>query len=689
MRNAIKLGTKLYGGFLSIALILLLLGLLGYRSVQQLEGSVTLITEEAPLVDAALKMKIAVARDMQVLMEMMASTEGEELAGIWPEHEELVKTFHFLADAMLEGAQTPQGTIYPAKNQALRTIIQDAKRYHEENFRPLIAAAHSKQEEMLQTLTEQKNTRQQLSDTFDATTVDVNLLLQRLQDRMEAKRQTGVTATEMADQETAWVDMARKAQSRLVQSRLTLAKAAVATTEENLDDAAFFLEEDGQALLGFMNILLKGSQTDEGTILAVTDPGLKMAAGQIVDLAQGQYLAQGARFVEHQGNVLKLTAAIHQLDTAADRAGGEMIAMLDGVVQGAQNAMQEAQSQAVATTRASQIQMVTGVTAGLFLALVLGFVITRSITKPVNRIIAGLNSSADQVAAASAQVSSSSQQLAEGSSEQAAAVQETSSSLEEMAATTRLNADHAGQANRMMKEASQVVQQADRSMDALRRSMNDISTASEETQKIVKTIDEIAFQTNLLALNAAVEAARAGEAGAGFAVVADEVRNLALRAADAAKNTAGLIDATVKKVKDGSAMVGQTNDAFRQVAESARKAEDLVGEIANTSGEQARGIEQVSTAVSEMGRVTQQNAANAEESASASEELSAQAEEMRSMVEDLVMLVKGRRQAIDGTALGASEGGSRSAETMDDTINGRGTPEAMPPRTHERFPTDF
>jgi len=488
----------------------------------------------------------------------------------------------------------------------------------------------------------------------------------------------------MANQETAWVDVARKAQNHLVQSRLTLAKAAAATTEENLDDAAFFLEEDGQALLGLMDILRSGSQTDEGTIQPLTDPGLKMAVEEIVGLVKDRYLPQGARFVDHQRDVLKLTAELYQLDEAADRAGGEMIAMLGGVAQGAQKAMREAQNRAVATTRASQIQMVAGVTAGLVLALVLGFVATRSITKPVNRIIAGLNSGADQVAAASAQVSSSSQQLAEGSSEQAASVQETSSSLEEMAATTRQNADHAGQANHMMKEANQIVHQANRSMDALTRSMNDISEASEETQKIVKTIDEIAFQTNLLALNAAVEAARAGEAGAGFAVVADEVRNLALRAANAAKNTAGLIGATARKVKDGSTLVAQASDAFRQVAESSRKADELVGEIAKASGEQARGIEQVNTAVSEMGRVTQQNAANAEESASASQELSAQAEEMRRMVEDLVVLVEGRRRATDGAAAGAPQGASLSAETMGDAIDGRGAPGA-----DERFPAGF
>jgi len=278
---------------------------------------------------------------------------------------------------------------------------------------------------------------------------------------------------------------------------------------------------------------------------------------------------------------------------------------------------------------------------GIAAIITVALLITRSITRPVNRIIEGLNEGADQVSSASGQVSSSSQQLAEGASEQAASIEETSSSLEEMSSMTKQNSENANQADNLMKEANQVVVQANSSMGELTTSMEEISKASEETSKIIKTIDEIAFQTNLLALNAAVEAARAGEAGAGFAVVADEVRNLAMRAADAAKNTADLIEGTVKKVNDGSDLVTSTNDAFGKVAESASKVGELVSEIAAASNEQAQGIDQTNKAVAEMDKVVQQNAANAEESASASEEMNAQAEQMKSMVNELVVLVGG------------------------------------------------
>ncbi len=280
----------------------------------------------------------------------------------------------------------------------------------------------------------------------------------------------------------------------------------------------------------------------------------------------------------------------------------------------------------------------------VFFLLLTGMVIfffSRTITKPIRRIIEGLDTGADEVTSASEQVSSASQSLAEGASEQAASLEETSASLEEISSMTRQNANNAGEADALMGETRQVVSKANESMSSLTVSMSDISRASEETSKIIKSIEEVAFQTNLLALNAAVEAARAGEAGAGFAVVADEVRNLAMKAAEAAKNTSELIEETVKKVREGSQLVTVTDEAFRQVTAGTTKVAELVSEIAAASSEQAQGVEEVNRAVSEMDKVTQQNAANAEESAAASEELSAQAMQMQMMVNELVSLVEG------------------------------------------------
>lgn len=319
----------------------------------------------------------------------------------------------------------------------------------------------------------------------------------------------------------------------------------------------------------------------------------------------------------------------------------------------------------------------------LIAGVLLAFFTARGIVTILQRISKQMNDGADQVASASAEISSSSQSLAQGASEQAASVEETSASLEEVAAMSKQDADNASQADGLMREANKVINKADESMKNLISSMEEISAASTETQKIVKTIDEIAFQTNLLALNAAVEAARAGEAGAGFAVVADEVRNLAMRAAEAAKDTANLIDGTVQKVNTGSELVGETSESFNVASQSTEKISGLVSEIASSSSEQAKAVEQVNKAISQIDSVTQNNAAAAEEAASASEELSAQAAMMKASVEELVALVggsgkkisKNKRKSLPAPTKGAG-GKSARASAVSSSIS---KPVAKPP----------
>ncbi len=278
--------------------------------------------------------------------------------------------------------------------------------------------------------------------------------------------------------------------------------------------------------------------------------------------------------------------------------------------------------------------------------LLMGLLIARSIARPIHRVIGDLSEGADQVADASSQVAASSQYLAQGSTEQAANLEETSASLTQMASASRKSADNAYQANVLVGESHQVVERSNQAMGDLIRSMKEIVLACEETGKINKTIDEIAFQTNLLALNAAVEAARAGEAGAGFAVVADEVRSLAMRAAEASQNTTTLIETTISKAKDGSNLVSKTAESFSLVAQSSTKIKDLVAEIAAASHEQSQGVDQINQAVAEMDKVVQKNAAAAEEGASASEELTAQSQQMKTIVNELVAIVGDRGKNI-------------------------------------------
>lgn len=268
------------------------------------------------------------------------------------------------------------------------------------------------------------------------------------------------------------------------------------------------------------------------------------------------------------------------------------------------------------------------VVAGCLLA----FLIVRSINRVLTQVVSELGEGAQQVARAAGQVSGSSQSLAQGASEQAASLEETSASSEEMASMTRMNAEHSGQAAVYTNTVSLRVAEANVTLAGMISSMQEISESSTKISKIIRVIDEIAFQTNILALNAAVEAARAGTAGMGFAVVAEEVRNLAQRSAQAAKDTALLIEDSILKSEEGGRKLSEVAASIHGITDSAGRVKTLVDQVETSSKEQAHGIEQISRAVCQMDQVTQRTAANAEESASSSEELSAQSQALMAVV---------------------------------------------------------
>jgi methyl-accepting chemotaxis protein len=262
-----------------------------------------------------------------------------------------------------------------------------------------------------------------------------------------------------------------------------------------------------------------------------------------------------------------------------------------------------------------------------------------SIKRTLNTAVANLDEGlvqvtmgAQQVTAASAQINSGSQALAQGASEQASTLQEVSSSLQELSSMSQQNAANAQEARSLADHARHSADTGTTNMQRLSQAIDEIKKASDETAKIVKTIDEIAFQTNLLALNAAVEAARAGDAGKGFAVVAEEVRNLAMRSAEAAKTTAQLIEEAVGKAEDGVTLNQEVLRNLEDIVSQVHKVSEVMGEIAIASDQQQHGITQLNTAVRQLNQVTQQTAANSEEAASTAEELSHQALEMQHLV---------------------------------------------------------
>ncbi|HOJ52695.1 MAG TPA: methyl-accepting chemotaxis protein [Syntrophales bacterium] len=230
----------------------------------------------------------------------------------------------------------------------------------------------------------------------------------------------------------------------------------------------------------------------------------------------------------------------------------------------------------------------------------------------IGELVVAINSIGEKVGETVGQALQLSEALANAASRTASAIEETSASLEEIASMTHMNAKNADTANQLIRSNREAIEKAGKTMEEMIRFMKEIISASEQTQSIVKSIDEIAFQTNLLALNAAVEAARAGEYGAGFAVVAEEVRNLALRATESARNSSHLIEDIVRKVKSGENLVNSTHSAFKHLEQGSQKVMEIVGEVANASRQQSMGIDQVNRAVTEMNTTTQENAASAD-----------------------------------------------------------------------------
>lgn len=279
----------------------------------------------------------------------------------------------------------------------------------------------------------------------------------------------------------------------------------------------------------------------------------------------------------------------------------------------------------------------------IMLVICLFLIIRQNMVTPLKKIISGLTDAIMKTEESSSVVLKASQQLSISATEQAATVEEASAALEQLTSMGNKNAENIGKTDAFMNRTNTVIRHSGESMKNLTQSMDEISHASRETQKIIKSIDGIAFQTNLLALNAAIEAARAGDAGAGFAVVADEVRNLALRTAQAAKNTSELIESTIEKVQEGVGIMETTYKDFSQAADAAGKAEVLIAEIASAVRENTSGINEISNVASEIELISQRNAANSQETEATSHELSDLAVKMRNFSDALEDVISGKK----------------------------------------------
>jgi methyl-accepting chemotaxis protein len=277
----------------------------------------------------------------------------------------------------------------------------------------------------------------------------------------------------------------------------------------------------------------------------------------------------------------------------------------------------------------------------IVISIVLSILLVRSIVGPLTDIIGVLTQESRNVEVTASEMSTAAQTVADGTTQNAASLEQTGAAIEQLSSMTKSNSDNSREALKLTTQATDSVKISEESMEKVIEAMSQIATSGNEIGRIIKTIDEIAFQTNLLALNAAVEAARAGEAGAGFAVVADEVRNLAIRSAEAAKNTADLIAKTIENISKGEDLVRKTSENFNILVDAVQKVSGIMNEVSSASEQQSQGIGQISIAVAEMDKVTQANASVSQGTADASNALTGSAADLDKNIIRLEELVNG------------------------------------------------
>ncbi len=645
----IKLGVKLLGGFFLVTVVLVIVGVLGFRSLSQMDAKTKEILGAVPLADAAMEMQLAVHSDMLMLMEMFEAETQDEVEEVWREHDKNVNDFDTFADSISQGTN----------DQNLTEIVSRVEKLHNDEFNPRIEKVHDLMIEGIELQKKKSQGMEKLEDGADQISLLAVEFEVKINEYIKRKRAAGATAASILNTEISWTDLAMEIKTIIAYSRISIEEYA--QTNE-ADELRVIEQEYNQTLQEFdaaISALLNGGIVEGAKIVAVNNDVLRAMASTLDKTHDQAFQANATIFMDLHQKVVEIAEKRHKLDLQVDENGEKIMALLGEVEEASGKIMEAASLASHETAVAAEMSSVLGIIIGFLISILLGVLLTRSITGPLKEAVEAANHQAEgdltyniivdrkdeigqllaamknmaektrqivgevmtasqNVASGSEQLSSTAQQLSQGATEQAASVEETTSSMEEMSSNIQQNADNSNQTEKLSLKASK---DAEESGQAVVQSVS----AMKEIASKISIIEEIARQTNLLALNAAIEAARAGEHGKGFAVVAAEVRKLAERSQNAAGEISELSASSVDVAERAGDMLGKLVPDIQKTAE-------LVQEISASSNEQNSGANQINKAIQQLDQVIQQNASATEEMASTSEELSSQAQQLQDAI---------------------------------------------------------